>query len=69
MEMYVVCKNSKTGNPYQSLGVDLGYRTCTLSFDRSIISEITGISLQKLATMPVDTKVKVGEVIIKEVNQ
>lgn len=65
IDLYVGCKNSQKGTPYQVLLADLGYTVKYLSFDRAIISEVTGLSLREIGELPVDTRVLVGSIHLK----
>lgn len=41
-------KKNKNGNEYVALVVDLGYRKAVLTFDRSLIAELYGMSIREL---------------------
>ena len=51
---------SAKGRPYDVIFADLGYRRVALTFDRSSISELLGVSLSNLFNIPVDTVRSLG---------
>lgn len=58
---YVMLRVSrKSGKPYAALYCDLGYRVAPVCFDRSVCSEILGISIRELMELPVDVKHEVA---------
>lgn len=66
MKLNVVKQTGKkSGKEYLALQVDLGYRKALLSFDTTLISEISGMSFADLHALNVDCCVCVGEIVKK----
>lgn len=59
-KIYVVRKKSKNERLYNQLYVDLGYKKLALSFDDSVIVELTGLSFEYINTLELDVPVCVG---------
>lgn len=55
-------RKSPKGSYYDVLYADLGYRTCFLCFDRSVIAELLSKSVAELYEVPPDTSIVVGEI-------
>lgn len=55
-------RKGKTGNYFDVIYVDLGYRLIFLCFDRSVIAEVLGRSVADLYTVSPDTKIEIGEI-------
>lgn len=53
---------SKSGNYFDVIYIDLGYRLMYLCFDRSAIAEILGCSVSELYGVEPGYKVQIGEV-------
>lgn len=59
-KIYIVRKKSKNERLYNQLYVDLGYKKLALSFDDSVIVELTGLSFEYINTLELDVPVCVG---------
>lgn len=59
-KLFVSRKLSKKGSSYVALFVDLGYAVRPLTFDVALVSEITGLPVGSLSSMPLDEKRYVG---------
>ena len=55
-------RKGKSGNYFDVIYVDLGYRLMFLCFDRPSIAEILGKSVADLYAVEPDTKVEIGTI-------
>lgn len=55
-------KSQKTQREFTALYCNLGYRVMTVSYDTATIAEITGISFEKINTLPLDQELNVGSI-------
>ncbi|MGN0818424.1 MAG: hypothetical protein ACI4L9_05575 [Candidatus Coproplasma sp.] len=61
-KLYYEKRKSKSGNYFDVIYVDLGYRLIFLCLDRSAIAECLGRSVADLYTIAPDYKVCIGEI-------
>ncbi len=61
-KLYYEKRKSKTGNYFDVVYVDLGYRSIFLCFDRSVIAEILCCSVADLYAVAPETKIEIGEI-------
>ncbi len=62
-DLVVVRKvSAKSQKTYVFLGVDLGYRIASLTFDVALISELSNISIRNLNSLEIDKVVTIGNV-------
>lgn len=59
-QLYYEKRKSKTGNYFDVVYADLGYRQVFLCFDRSVIAEMLSCSVADLYAIAPDTKVAIG---------
>lgn len=61
MKMYLVKKHSeKVNRDYFMLYCDLTYKLLSLTFEPSIIVELTGLTFDRVYNLPVDSPLHVG---------
>nr|DAP12892.1 MAG TPA: hypothetical protein [Inoviridae sp.] len=63
-ELFISCQKSKTGNKYVALKVGLGYRNMPLTFDKAVISELTGVDIGTINQMNDEETIHVGAIIL-----
>lgn len=61
-KLYYEKRKGKSGNYFDVIYVDLGYRVMFLCFDRPSIAEILGRSVADLYSVEPDTKIEIGEI-------
>lgn len=59
-KLYYEKRKGKSGNYFDVIYVDLGYRVMFLCFDRSSIAEIMGCSVADLYSVEPDAKIEIG---------
>lgn len=63
-ELFISCQKSKKGNKYVALKVGLGYRDMTLTFDKEVMSELTGVDIGTIKQMNEEEIIHVGAIIL-----
>lgn len=61
MKLYVEKRKSKSGREWLGLWMDLGYRQTVLSFDKMLISELTGKTLEELYSYELNKRIEINK--------